>query len=216
MRIPRGRVASYGRIARMAGCGARQVGYAMAAAPPGARIPWHRVDQQQRRNQRAQEGSNGGESRQRDKLLREGVVFDRNGRVDFARFGWARRSSRCRAAREAAARRASSFVAATRPASGPTSRCAPRRKWRSARALLLGDRNVLAARAKLLGIRAEFSDYKKENESEKDGGPREFRVLHMRCGAHVTPGKLRESAAAHAVVCIDRATDLCLPANLTR
>ncbi len=211
MRIPRGRVASYGRIARMAGCGARQVGYAMAAAPPGARIPWHRVINSKGEISARKEGGNGGESRQRDKLLREGVVFDRNGRVDFARFGWgAEEFAPPRDGEGGGAPRI--IVCCGDPAGiGPdiALRAAPEMAKR-ARIVLLGDRNVLAARAKLLGIRAEFSDYKKENESEKDGGPREFRVLHMRCGTRVTPGKLRESAAAHAVACMDRATDLCL------
>ncbi|MEK9786134.1 MAG: MGMT family protein, partial [Gammaproteobacteria bacterium] len=30
--VPRGQVATYGQIAKLAGCSARQVGYAMAAA----------------------------------------------------------------------------------------------------------------------------------------------------------------------------------------
>jgi methylated-DNA-protein-cysteine methyltransferase-like protein len=44
-RIPRGRVTTYGEIAkalRLRG-GARVVGYAMAACPSGRGIPWHRV-----------------------------------------------------------------------------------------------------------------------------------------------------------------------------
>ncbi|MGR3914576.1 MAG: MGMT family protein [Gammaproteobacteria bacterium] len=85
MRIPRGRVASYGRIARMLGCGARQVGYAMAAAPPT--IPWHRVINSKGEIS-ARAGGGDGDERQRRKLLREGVVFNARGRVDFARFGW--------------------------------------------------------------------------------------------------------------------------------
>jgi methylated-DNA-protein-cysteine methyltransferase related protein len=44
-KIPRGRVTTYGEIAkalRLPG-GARAVGYAMAACPAGRGIPWHRV-----------------------------------------------------------------------------------------------------------------------------------------------------------------------------
>jgi len=44
-KIPRGRVATYGDIAkvlRLTG-GPRAVGYAMAACPAGQGIPWHRV-----------------------------------------------------------------------------------------------------------------------------------------------------------------------------
>ena len=44
-RIPRGRVATYGQIARLAGLRgqARLVGYAMHALPAGTRVPWQRV-----------------------------------------------------------------------------------------------------------------------------------------------------------------------------
>ena len=44
-KIPRGRVTTYGDLARalrLAG-GARAAGYAMAACPSGRGIPWHRV-----------------------------------------------------------------------------------------------------------------------------------------------------------------------------
>ena len=43
--IPRGAVATYGQIARLAGRPgrARQVGYALHALPPGSPIPWQRV-----------------------------------------------------------------------------------------------------------------------------------------------------------------------------
>jgi methylated-DNA-protein-cysteine methyltransferase related protein len=43
--IPRGRVATYGQIAKMLRLrgGARSAGHAMAACPSGHGIPWHRV-----------------------------------------------------------------------------------------------------------------------------------------------------------------------------
>ena len=43
--IPRGRVATYGDVARMAGLpsGARQAGRAMRCCPPELALPWHRV-----------------------------------------------------------------------------------------------------------------------------------------------------------------------------
>jgi len=43
--IPRGRVSTYGHVARAAGLarGARQAGYALRVAPPGMHLPWHRV-----------------------------------------------------------------------------------------------------------------------------------------------------------------------------
>ena len=42
-RIPKGRVSTYGSVAKLIGCGARQVGYAMAALPDATGVPWHRV-----------------------------------------------------------------------------------------------------------------------------------------------------------------------------
>ena len=44
-RIPRGKVATYGQIAILAGLPgqARLVGYAMSALDDASRVPWHRV-----------------------------------------------------------------------------------------------------------------------------------------------------------------------------
>jgi len=44
-RIPRGRVVTYGQLARLLKVpgGARTVGFAMAGTPSGQGIPWHRV-----------------------------------------------------------------------------------------------------------------------------------------------------------------------------
>lgn len=44
-RIPRGRVSTYGDVAREAGLPgrARQAGYALKHAPEGMHLPWHRV-----------------------------------------------------------------------------------------------------------------------------------------------------------------------------
>jgi len=43
--IPRGRVSTYGAVARAAGLPgrARQAGFALRTAPPGLNVPWHRV-----------------------------------------------------------------------------------------------------------------------------------------------------------------------------
>lgn len=85
-RIPRGRVASYGQVARVAGMvnAARQVGYALHALPGGSTVPWHRVLNAQGavslRNHHA--------LTQRLLLAQEGVRFDARGRVDLVRFGW--------------------------------------------------------------------------------------------------------------------------------
>jgi methylated-DNA-protein-cysteine methyltransferase-like protein len=87
-RIPRGRVATYGQVAALAGIRghARQVGYALHALPPRSRVPWHRVI-----NARGGVSSRslpGADALQRVLLRSERVTFDREGRVDLARFGW--------------------------------------------------------------------------------------------------------------------------------
>ena len=92
-RVPRGRVATYGQIARMAGLlnGARTVGWAMRALPDEARIggrpiPWHRVINAQ--GSISLRGGGGGASRQSAALRREGVRVRTGGRVDLDRYLW--------------------------------------------------------------------------------------------------------------------------------
>src|SRR5262245_29233702 len=87
-RIPRGRIATYGQVAQLAGLGghARQVGYALNSLDAGSRLPWHRVlNAQGRVSMRAEPG---GDRVPRAPLQREGVQFDRTGRADLDRFGW--------------------------------------------------------------------------------------------------------------------------------
>ncbi len=93
-RIPRGRVATYGQVARLAGLPgqARQVGYALHALPDGSAVPWHRViNTQGRVSARSEPGP---DSIQRQLLEREGVRFDERGRADLERFQWRPRSAR--------------------------------------------------------------------------------------------------------------------------
>lgn len=81
--IPRGKVISYGRIARLLDAPrmARQVGWAMRRCPE--ELPWQRVVKA--------DGSiaGGGWSELRRMLLEEeGVAFLPDGRVDLRRCGW--------------------------------------------------------------------------------------------------------------------------------
>lgn len=88
-RIPRGRVATYGQVARLADlpAQARLVGYALSALPDGSRVPWHRVV-----NARGQISGRAGGSEwgtlQRLRLRRERVVFGADGTISLARFRW--------------------------------------------------------------------------------------------------------------------------------
>ena len=91
-RIPRGRVATYGQIAELAGLHghARQVGYALHALPTGTAVPWHRV--LNARGALSLRRESGAELTQRLLLEREGVRFDGRGRVDLGKVRWAPRS----------------------------------------------------------------------------------------------------------------------------
>ena len=87
LRIPKGKVATYGQVAGMAGrCSPRNVGYALSALPPDLDIPWQRVINRQGRISPRSEP--GGDSIQRQLLEAEGVVFDDNDQVDLNRYGW--------------------------------------------------------------------------------------------------------------------------------
>ncbi len=86
--IPRGRIASYGGVALLAGHprAARAVGSALSAIPDPEGIPWWRVVSSEgtistsRINHVAQ--------LQRALLEAEGVEFGFSGRISWERFGW--------------------------------------------------------------------------------------------------------------------------------
>jgi methylated-DNA-protein-cysteine methyltransferase related protein len=90
-RIPRGRVATYGQVATLAGLPghARLAGYAMFNLPAelAGEVPWQRVI-----NARGEisysESRRGNDFRQRELLEEEGVQFDARGRVNLRLCGW--------------------------------------------------------------------------------------------------------------------------------
>ena len=84
--IPRGRVATYGQVATLAGFPgrARQVGYALHALRDDSAVPWHRVVNA--RGAISLPASTGAALVQRLRLEREGVRFDAKGCVPLARF----------------------------------------------------------------------------------------------------------------------------------
>jgi len=87
-RIPYGKVATYGQIARMLGAprAARIVGWAMHDNPHGSRVPCHRVIQQGGTcSPNFQIGDPGA---QRRLLEEEGVQFLLGGRVDLEAHQW--------------------------------------------------------------------------------------------------------------------------------
>ena len=88
-RIPRGKVATYGQVALLAGLPrqARLVGYALHALQPDSAVPWHRViNAQGRVSPRA--GQSAADTTQRIRLAAEGVRFDASGRTSLKRYRW--------------------------------------------------------------------------------------------------------------------------------
>ena len=85
--IPRGRVATYGQIAALAGRehGARGVAWILHSSSEAAGLPWHRVI-----------GGPGrislprgrGFAEQKARLIAEGVAVGPGGRVDLKRYRW--------------------------------------------------------------------------------------------------------------------------------
>ena len=84
--IPKGRVATYGQVAALAGLPgrARLVGYALSVLADRS-IPWFRVVNASGEISHRSGGCS--EEEQRLRLESEGVVFDRN-RIDLGRYLW--------------------------------------------------------------------------------------------------------------------------------
>ena len=87
-RIPKGRVATYGQVASLAGLHghARQVGYALHNLPDNSNVPWHRVINA--KGEISVRSEPGYEFIQRDMLESEGVTFDSSGRTVLECFLW--------------------------------------------------------------------------------------------------------------------------------
>jgi methylated-DNA-protein-cysteine methyltransferase-like protein len=91
--VPRGKVTTYGNIAKMlpppqgveleayAAFGPRWVGGAMANCPDD--VPWQRVI-----NSQGKISQRPGAQRQKELLLEEGVVFNEKERIDLKKYGW--------------------------------------------------------------------------------------------------------------------------------
>ena len=85
-RIPRGKVATYGQIAVLAGnaYASRQVARLLHSLSDKEKLPWQRViNSRGTISLRAQAGE-----RQRSLLEREGVQFGLHGRIELARYLW--------------------------------------------------------------------------------------------------------------------------------
>jgi methylated-DNA-protein-cysteine methyltransferase-like protein len=86
--IPRGKVSTYGQIARIVDrCTARMVGYAMAALRGRTDVPWQRVINSKGEISTRSRGD--GALRQRKLLEKEGIRFDQRNRVNLRKVRWA-------------------------------------------------------------------------------------------------------------------------------
>jgi methylated-DNA-protein-cysteine methyltransferase-like protein len=84
--IPKGKVASYGQVAALAGSprGARQVARVLHSLSAKEKLPWHRVIGAS--GMISLPAESGAEQARR--LRREGVAVDARGKSDLARFRW--------------------------------------------------------------------------------------------------------------------------------
>ena len=91
-RVPKGRIATYGQIAHLAGLPrqARLVGYALHALPVNTRVPWHRVVNAQGAISTPPRSA----VKQRRLLEGEGVRFDARDRISLDSFQWTPRARR--------------------------------------------------------------------------------------------------------------------------
>jgi methylated-DNA-protein-cysteine methyltransferase-like protein len=85
LRIPKGKVASYGRIAALSGFPrqGRLAGYALHNLPVGSDIPWHRVI-----NARGKISLPGKRGEEQGRLLREEWIAFVGGMIDMKKYEW--------------------------------------------------------------------------------------------------------------------------------
>ncbi len=85
--IPKGKVATYGQIALLAGNPrwARVVGYALHVNPDPSSIPCYRVVN--RNGEVSKAFAFGGENMQIKLLQEDGIIF-KDGKVDLEKYGW--------------------------------------------------------------------------------------------------------------------------------
>jgi len=87
-KIPKGKVATYGQIARFIGQPnkAKIVGWALHANPYAGVVPCHRVVN--RFGELSGSFAFGGKDAQKQLLLAEGIEFDEEGKIDLQKFLW--------------------------------------------------------------------------------------------------------------------------------
>ncbi len=87
LEIPKGKVATYGQIAKLLGLPtySRQVGSALTKLAIESRIPWYRVVNSQGK---VYPRHNGQPSFQRERLEAEGIEFTKTEKISLKKFQW--------------------------------------------------------------------------------------------------------------------------------
>lgn len=85
--IPKGKVATYGQIATIAGTqNPRLVGFALATLKEGTDVPWFRVINS--KGEISFPDQSDGFKIQYSLLQNEGIIFDSKDRINLEQFGW--------------------------------------------------------------------------------------------------------------------------------
>ena len=86
--IPKGKVATYGQIARLIGYPrhARQIGRALSKLDSKSNVPWHRVVNV--KGKISQRGIDGTDDYQKILLEDEGIVFNKQNTISLKIFQW--------------------------------------------------------------------------------------------------------------------------------
>lgn len=88
-KVPSGKVTTYGTIATLIGRpgNARAVGYALRALPDDTDVPWHRVINAQGGISLRSRNPEDTDLQHR-LLVKEGISFDKGGRMSLQTYGW--------------------------------------------------------------------------------------------------------------------------------
>lgn len=84
--VPKGKVTTYGAIARLTGLNAKVVGYALHANSDPVAVPCHRVINSKGKISKGY--AFGGPESQKKRLEKEGIKFDKDEIVDLKKFGY--------------------------------------------------------------------------------------------------------------------------------
>ena len=84
--VPKGRVTTYGVLAKLVGTDPRVIGYALHQNKDSKNVPCHRVINS--KGKISQGYAFGGPKIQQKMLEKEGIVFDKTGKTDLIKFGY--------------------------------------------------------------------------------------------------------------------------------